>query len=43
MRVLIPGDPDWPTSVSALGDHAPVALWAKCQAPGLVEGLVLDL
>lgn len=29
MRVLIPGDADWPASVNALGDHAPVALWAK--------------
>ena len=29
MRVLIPGDADWPASVNALGDHAPFALWAK--------------
>ena len=29
MQVLIPGDADWPASVNALGDHAPVALWAK--------------
>ena len=29
MRVLIPGDPDWPAGIDALGDRAPVALWAK--------------
>ena len=29
MQVLIPGDPDWPAGIDALGDRAPVALWAK--------------
>nr|WP_282836770.1 DNA-processing protein DprA [Microbacterium flavum] len=29
MRVLIPGDTDWPAEIDALGDRAPVALWAK--------------
>ncbi|SJN08761.1 Rossmann fold nucleotide-binding protein Smf possibly involved in DNA uptake [Leucobacter sp. 7(1)] len=29
MRVLIPGDTEWPASIDALGDRAPVALWAK--------------
>lgn len=29
MRVLIPGDAEWPTGIDALGDRAPVALWAK--------------
>lgn len=29
MRVLIPGDADWPAGIDALGDRAPVALWAK--------------
>ena len=29
MRVLIPGDAEWPAGVDALGDGAPVALWAK--------------
>ena len=29
LRVLIPGDPDWPAGIDALGDRAPVALWAK--------------
>lgn len=29
LRVLIPGDPDWPTGLNALGDRAPYALWVK--------------
>lgn len=29
MRVLIPGDTDWPSGIDALGDRAPVALWAN--------------
>jgi len=29
LRVLIPGDPDWPAGGDALGDRAPVALWTK--------------
>ena len=29
MRVLIPGDAEWPAGTDALGDRAPVALWAK--------------
>ncbi len=41
MRVLIPGDADWPASVNGLGDHAPVALWAKGDA-GLLAGPVWD-
>lgn len=41
MRVLIPGDEDWPSSVNALGDHAPVALWAKGDI-GLLAGPVWD-
>ena len=36
MRVLIPGDADWPASVNALGDHAPVALWAKVKSLDVV-------
>ncbi|QIM18675.1 DNA processing protein DprA [Leucobacter coleopterorum] len=27
--LLIPGDPDWPTSLSPLGYSAPLALWAQ--------------
>lgn len=41
MRVLIPGDADWPASVNALGDHAPVALWAKGDT-NLLAGPVWD-
>ncbi len=41
MRVLIPGDADWPASVSALGDRAPVALWAKGDT-SLLAGPVWD-
>lgn len=29
LQVLIPGEVDWPASVNALGEHAPIALWAK--------------
>ncbi len=41
LRVLIPGDADWPTSVNGLGDHAPVALWARGDT-GLLAGPVWD-
>lgn len=29
LRVLIPGDEEWPAGVDALGDRTPVVLWAK--------------
>lgn len=29
LRILIPGDADWPTAVEVLGDRAPLVLWAK--------------
>lgn len=29
LRVLIPGDAGWPSGIDALGDRAPVVLWAK--------------
>lgn len=29
LRILIPGDADWPTAVEALGDRAPLVLWTK--------------
>lgn len=41
MRVLIPGDTDWPASIDALGDRAPVALWAKGSTE-LLTGHVWD-
>ncbi|MBX3087347.1 MAG: DNA-processing protein DprA [Cryobacterium sp.] len=41
MRVLIPGDAEWPAGVDALGDGAPVALWAKGDT-GLLSRPVWD-
>ncbi len=41
LQVLIPGDANWPASVTALGDHAPVALWAKGDTE-LLAGPVWD-
>ncbi|WP_394255163.1 DNA-processing protein DprA [Pseudoclavibacter helvolus] len=41
MRVLIPGDAEWPAGIDALGDGAPVALWAKGN-PGLLTGPMWD-
>lgn len=37
MRVLIPGDEHWPSGIDALGDHAPVALWARGDTELLTE------
>ena len=34
-RLLVPGDPCWPTGVDELGAHAPLALWVR----GRVEAL----
>jgi DNA processing protein len=28
-RLLVPGDPLWPSGVDDLGDHAPIALWVR--------------
>ena len=41
MRVLIPGDAEWPAGVDALGDGAPVVLWAKGDT-GLLSRPVWD-
>lgn len=41
LRVLIPGDQDWPAGIDALGDRAPVALWAKGDT-GLLTAPVWD-
>jgi DNA processing protein len=35
VRLLLPGDPDWPAQMGDLGDHAPLALWLR----GRVEAL----
>lgn len=29
LRLLIPGDAEWPSGVDDLGDHAPIALWVR--------------
>jgi len=29
VRLLVPGDPAWPTGVDDLGPHAPIALWLR--------------
>jgi len=31
-RLLVPGDPGWPSGVDDLGDHAPIALWLRGDA-----------
>lgn len=41
LRVLIPGDAEWPRGVDALGDRAPLALWAEGDA-GLLTAPVWD-
>jgi DNA processing protein len=41
MRVVIPGDAEWPAGIDALGDGAPVALWAKGDT-GLLSRPVWD-
>lgn len=41
MRVLIPGDAEWPAGIDALGYRAPVALWTKGNA-GLLTGPLWD-
>ena len=32
IRVICPGDPEWPTQLDALGDARPVLLWARGNA-----------
>ncbi|MBP1326405.1 DNA processing protein [Leucobacter exalbidus] len=38
-RVIIPSDPDWPTTLNDLGHRAPYALWAKGRTELLAEPL----
>ena len=38
-RVIIPGDPDWPTALNDLGYRAPYALWAKGRTELLTQPL----
>ncbi len=32
LRLICPGDPEWPTQLDALGDASPVALWLRGRA-----------
>lgn len=36
-RLLIPGDPHWPSSLADLGEHAPLALWTRGDSTLLLE------
>ena len=38
-RVIIPSDPDWPTSLNDLGPRTPYALWAKGHTELLAQSL----
>lgn len=35
VRLLVPGDPAWPTGVDDLGANAPIALWLRGNKPVL--------
>ncbi|WP_258133194.1 DNA-processing protein DprA [Microbacterium sp. MYb64] len=35
VRLLLPSDPEWPTSMADLGAHAPLALWLRGDAAAL--------
>lgn len=35
LRILIPGDPGWPTELDQLGDRAPFAIWVRGK-PGIL-------
>ncbi|MGN8025668.1 DNA-processing protein DprA [Microbacterium sp. 22242] len=35
IRLLLPGDPEWPSLLGDLGDHAPLALWLRGDAAAL--------
>ncbi|MGK0741349.1 DNA-processing protein DprA [Leucobacter sp. Z1108] len=39
VRVIVPSDPDWPTSLNDLGPRAPYTLWAKGRTELLTESL----
>lgn len=41
LRVLIPGDDEWPTALNDLGDRAPTALWLR-GAVSLLTGPLND-
>ena len=37
VRLIVPGDPEWPTAVDDLGDHAPLCLWVRGDPQALIE------
>ncbi len=37
VRLLIPSEPDWPTGLTDLGDHAPIALWMRGKREAIHE------
>lgn len=37
IRLIVPGDPQWPSAVDDLGDHAPLALWTRGDPAALVH------
>lgn len=44
MGIVVPGDPDWPSGLDDLGEHAPIALWVRGQRaalPALGSGLAI--
>jgi len=38
-RMLLPGDPEWPSAVDDLGAHAPVVLWTRGDPGVLVDAV----
>lgn len=37
IRLVVPGDPHWPSALDDLGDHAPIALWTRGDTAALVR------
>jgi len=37
VRLIVPGDPEWPAAVDDLGDHAPLCLWVRGDPQALVK------
>ncbi len=36
LSLVVPGDPDWPTAIDDLGEHAPHALWVRGNRGALI-------
>jgi len=44
VALIVPGDPDWPSALDDLGDHAPLALWLRGRRdalPALARGVAM--